>query len=73
VFGFSSGSAFTISNFAREAIALVNVTSGIGLTVDAWFLLAYCNAIPVKFQVSPLFLPSDMEPRGLTSCARYWP
>jgi hypothetical protein len=50
VFGFSSGSAFTISNFARKAIALGSVASGIGLTIDAWFLLAYCNATPVKFQ-----------------------
>jgi len=50
VFGFSSGSTFTISNFARGTIAIGSVASGIGLTIDAWFLLAYCNTTPAKFQ-----------------------
>ena len=53
MFGFSSASAFTINTFAQRAIAVGSVASGIGLTIDAWFLLAYCNATPAKFQVSP--------------------
>ncbi|KAI9571545.1 hypothetical protein HD554DRAFT_2071470 [Boletus coccyginus] len=50
VFGFSSGTTFTITNFAKGAIAVGSVASGIGLTIDAWFLLAYCNTTPAKFQ-----------------------
>ena len=55
MFGFSSSTTFTVTNFARGAIAVGSVASGIGLTIDAWFLLAYCNTTPAKFQVSPLF------------------
>ncbi|KAH0828139.1 hypothetical protein J3R83DRAFT_3827 [Lanmaoa asiatica] len=50
VFGFSSASFFTINTFARRAIAVGSVASGIGLTIDAWFLLVYCNATPAKFK-----------------------
>ncbi|KAG9309315.1 hypothetical protein JVU11DRAFT_10803 [Chiua virens] len=50
VFGFSSASAFMISKFATRAIAVASVASGIGLTIDAWFLLAYCNITSTKFQ-----------------------
>ena len=65
MFGFSSGSAFAITNFARRAIAVGSVASGIGLAIDAWFLLAYCNTTPAKFQVSPLL---STQPYGTT-----WP
>lgn len=37
-----------------KAIAVGSVASGIGLVIDAWFLLVYCNATPAKFQVSPV-------------------
>ncbi|KAF8554755.1 hypothetical protein OG21DRAFT_1508501 [Imleria badia] len=50
VFGFSSAATFTVTNFARKAIAVGSVASGIGLSIDAWFLLVYCNAPPAKFQ-----------------------
>lgn len=52
VFGFSTASAFTISKFAKRAVAVGSVASGIGLAIDAWFLLAYSNATSTKFQVS---------------------
>ncbi|KAN0091511.1 hypothetical protein V8E55_005077 [Tylopilus felleus] len=50
VFGFSSASTFAISHFSMKAIAVGSVASGIGLVIDAWFLLVYCNATPAKFQ-----------------------
>ena len=70
MFGFSSASTFVITDFARRAIAVGSVASGIGLSIDAWFLLVYCNAPSAKFQVSP---PFSMQLCGLTSRARNWP
>lgn len=68
MFGFSSASVFAINNFARRAIAVGSVASGIGLAIDAWFLLAYCNVTSTKFQVSVLFASViRVESNGLTS------
>ncbi|KAF8444996.1 hypothetical protein L210DRAFT_3531682 [Boletus edulis BED1] len=50
VFGFSSAAPFQITNLAKRAIAVGSIASGIGLAIDAWFLLVYCNATPAKFQ-----------------------
>jgi hypothetical protein len=53
VFGFSSGSLFSVDSFARHSIALGSVASGIGLAIDGWFLLIYGGASSEKFQVIP--------------------
>ncbi|KAF8838514.1 hypothetical protein BDN67DRAFT_933660 [Paxillus ammoniavirescens] len=50
VFGFSSGSLFTVDSVAKRAIAMGSIASGIGLSIDAWFLLAYSGADSAKFQ-----------------------
>ncbi|KAJ8596562.1 hypothetical protein M405DRAFT_856328 [Rhizopogon salebrosus TDB-379] len=50
VFGFSSGSLFSVDSFARHSIALGSVASGIGLVIDGWFLLIYGGASSEKFQ-----------------------
>ncbi|KAF9236320.1 hypothetical protein BU15DRAFT_64050 [Melanogaster broomeanus] len=50
VFGFSSGSLFTVDSIAKRAIAVGAIASGIGLSVDAWFILAYSDADPAKFR-----------------------
>ncbi|KAF9227051.1 hypothetical protein BS17DRAFT_774855 [Gyrodon lividus] len=50
VFGFSSGSLFTVDSIAKRAIAIGSIASGIGLSIDAWFLLAYSGATAAKFQ-----------------------
>lgn len=58
MFGFSSASAFLITHFARRAIAVGSVASGLGLTITAWFLLLYSNATSPKFQVGVLLFCS---------------
>ncbi|EGO00349.1 hypothetical protein SERLA73DRAFT_73063 [Serpula lacrymans var. lacrymans S7.3] len=50
VFGFSSGSLFSVDSLARRAIALGSISSGIGIALDAWFLLAYSGANASKFR-----------------------
>lgn len=50
VFGFSSGSLFSVNAFARSSIALGSVASGIGIAIDGWFLLVYSGANAKKFQ-----------------------
>ncbi|OAX36532.1 hypothetical protein K503DRAFT_744218 [Rhizopogon vinicolor AM-OR11-026] len=50
VFGFSSGSLFSVDSFARSSIAIGSVASGIGLAIDGWFLLVYGGANATKFQ-----------------------
>ncbi|KIJ04572.1 hypothetical protein PAXINDRAFT_141860 [Paxillus involutus ATCC 200175] len=50
VFGFSSGSLFTVDSVAKRAIAMASIASGIGLSIDAWFLLVYSGADSTRFQ-----------------------
>ncbi|KAH7889056.1 hypothetical protein F5I97DRAFT_1935422 [Phlebopus sp. FC_14] len=50
VFGFSSGSLFTVDSVAKRAIAIGSIASGIGLSIDAWFLMVYNGADAAKFQ-----------------------
>lgn len=41
VFTLSPGSMFLVTDFAKNAIALSSIASGIGLACDTWFLLRY--------------------------------
>ena len=41
MFTLSPGSLFVVNDYARNAIALGSIASGVGLACDAWFLLRY--------------------------------
>jgi hypothetical protein len=41
VFTLSPGSMFFVNDYAKNAIALSSISSGVGLACDAWFLLRY--------------------------------
>jgi hypothetical protein len=55
VFAISPGSLFEIQPYAISAIAASSIASGLGMALDAWFLIRY-NWIDIKtFIVSPIF------------------
>ncbi|KAK7686479.1 hypothetical protein QCA50_010075 [Cerrena zonata] len=49
VFGFSSDTIFSIDGIAKRSIAIGSIAAGIGIVVDAWFLVAYSSADAAKF------------------------
>jgi hypothetical protein len=57
VFGISpSSSFFGIDGFGKRAVAAGSAASGLGLCIDAYFLLRYAGADAGKFQVNPTWL-----------------
>ncbi|KAH7910097.1 hypothetical protein BJ138DRAFT_1065884 [Hygrophoropsis aurantiaca] len=46
----SSGALPGVDNIATRSIAVGSISSGIGITIDAWFTLAYSGADASKFQ-----------------------
>ncbi|KAH7906824.1 hypothetical protein BJ138DRAFT_1071217 [Hygrophoropsis aurantiaca] len=51
VFGISSsGTLFGVDGIATRSIAVGSISSGIGIAIDAWFMLAYTGADASKFQ-----------------------
>jgi hypothetical protein len=52
VFGFSSGTLFSVDSFAKRSLIISTVAAAIGLFVDVWFIFAYSGADVRKFNVS---------------------
>ncbi|CAL1693780.1 unnamed protein product [Somion occarium] len=50
VFGFESDAMFTIDGIAKRSIAIGSIAAGIGIVVDAWFLVAYSGTNVAKFK-----------------------
>lgn len=44
---------FTIDGIAKRSIAIGSIAAGIGIVVDAWFLVAYSGTNVAKFKVCP--------------------
>ena len=51
VSGFTPDTLFGIEGLARGALAVSIVTAGVGIFLDAWFLLPYTSAVAQKFKV----------------------
>ena len=51
VSGFTPDTLFGIEGLARGALAVSIVTAGVGIFLDAWFLLLYTSADAQKFKV----------------------
>ncbi|KAL4248404.1 hypothetical protein ABKN59_006838 [Abortiporus biennis] len=54
VFGFSSDSLFAVDGLAKRSIAIGSIAAGIGLVVDAWFIVRYSGANVEKFKAIAL-------------------
>ncbi|KII93001.1 hypothetical protein PLICRDRAFT_35169 [Plicaturopsis crispa FD-325 SS-3] len=50
VFGFSSGTLFPVDGVAQRAVAVGSISSGVGISIDAWFIFSYSGADATKFQ-----------------------
>lgn len=56
VFGYSSGTLFEMDGIALRSVTVGSIAAGIGLVIDAWFLVLYSSGNIERFQVcSPLF------------------
>lgn len=51
VFGFSSGTLFSVDSFAKRSLIISTVAAAIGLFVDVWFIFAYSSADVRKFHM----------------------
>lgn len=51
IFGFSPGTLFVIDGWSERLVVLSSVTAGIGIVLDAWFLMLYSSANAERFQV----------------------
>ncbi|THH10528.1 hypothetical protein EW146_g8347 [Bondarzewia mesenterica] len=67
VFGFSPGTLFGVDTFAKRAVTISSIASGIGLATDAWFIFAYSGADVRKFQTLAVDLYSSFFFFSLTS------
>lgn len=61
VFGFSSGTLFSVDSFAKRSLIISTVAAAIGLFVDVWFIFAYSGADVRKFNVSSHTLLPNCE------------
>ncbi|KAI0094165.1 hypothetical protein BDY19DRAFT_988042 [Irpex rosettiformis] len=65
VFGYSSGSTtlFSLDSTALRSVTIGSIASGIGLVIDAWFLILYSSSSVDRFRrLAADVFPSSTEP-----------
>ncbi|OBZ66030.1 hypothetical protein A0H81_14009 [Grifola frondosa] len=50
VFGISPAPVFSMDGFTQTVVTIGAISAGLGVVIDAWFLVLYSGASPTKFQ-----------------------